>query len=255
MAWFQNNFEIALIFILVFYFLGNNLVKHHPSKWLRLLSIIIFSSSSIVSLTLIYKMSNELFTGFGTSDFIKGDWTTFSNLDNDSLLSSFQKYLREETKYRFFVKYPILIFISLGYVGVTSILSIIESVSILTDPSLKDKDRRDRSKFLKRIEAITQKRKEKKQMINNLLKRIPFLKEDSEEGWLIDKDDKWCKRFFLEKDTNSKSEKNIVEQTGKVYLEGKYKITKEIKITIEEAKSDWKYYLENDWQPTKKRWD
>ena len=31
--------------------------------------------------------------------------------------------------------------------------------------------------------------------------------------------------------------------------------TKELKLKIKEAKSDWKYYLNNGWLPTDKKWD
>jgi hypothetical protein len=83
-------------------------------------------------------------------------------------------------------------------------------------------------------------------MINKQIKNPIFFKDENEELWLIDENDTCCKRFFLEKNTTSDLNKNVIEQTGKIYSYGAYKITKEVSLTIKEAKSDWKYYLDND---------
>ena len=47
----------------------------------------------------------------------------------------------------------------------------------------------------------------------------------------------------------------IVEETCKINSNQPPEITKKNKLTIKEAKSDWKYYLNNGWLPTTKKWD
>ena len=73
------------------------------------------------------------------------------------------------------------------------------------------------------------------------------------DDWLIDKDLVWYKRFYVENNPNNK--KFIVEQTGKLIPNKPPVITKRLLLTIKEAKSDWKYYLNNGWLPTDKKWD
>ena len=72
---------------------------------------------------------------------------------------------------------------------------------------------------------------------------------------LIDQKNYWCKRYFLESNPNADLKQYVIEQTGKLVPNKTPEITKEIKLSIKEAKSDWKYYLNDDWLPTDKKWD
>ena len=47
----------------------------------------------------------------------------------------------------------------------------------------------------------------------------------------------------------------VVLQNGKILPNQDPEITKELKLSIKEAKSDWKYYLNNGWLPTDKKWE
>jgi len=95
--------------------------------------------------------------------------------------------------------------------------------------------------------------KSQKKIIQN--KEPKFLSDETKEGWLIDQKNIWCKRFYLEKNPNADLKQYVVEQTGKLLPNQPPEITKELKLKIKEAKSDWKYYLNNGWLPTDKKWD
>ena len=95
--------------------------------------------------------------------------------------------------------------------------------------------------------------KSQKKIIQN--KEPEFLSDETKEGWLIDQKNIWCKRFYLEKNPNADLKQYVVEQTGKLLPNQPPEITKELKLKIKEAKSDWKYYLNNGWLPTDKKWD
>ena len=82
-----------------------------------------------------------------------------------------------------------------------------------------------------------------------------FLKDENEEGWLIDKKNIWCKKFYLVNNPTADLKQYVIEQTGKIIPNEPTEITKELKLTIKEAKSDWKYYLNDGWLPTTKKWD
>ncbi len=95
--------------------------------------------------------------------------------------------------------------------------------------------------------------KSKKKILQN--KDPDFLIDETKEGWLIDQKNIWCKRFYLENNPNADLKKYVVEQTGKIIPNQPPEITKELKLKIKEAKSDWKYYLNNGWLPIDKQWD
>ena len=95
--------------------------------------------------------------------------------------------------------------------------------------------------------------KSQKKILKN--KEPDFLSDETKEGWLIDQKNIWCKRYYLENNPNADLKKYVVEQTGKIIPNQPPEITKELKLKIKEAKSDWKYYLNNGWLPTDKKWD
>ena len=95
--------------------------------------------------------------------------------------------------------------------------------------------------------------KSQKKILKN--KEPDFLSDETKEGWLIDQKYIWCKRYYLENNPNADLKKYVVEQTGKIIPNQPPEITKELKLKIKEAKSDWKYYLNNGWLPTDKKWD
>ena len=103
--------------------------------------------------------------------------------------------------------------------------------------------------------VVDQKKVSKSQ--KKVLKNNPpeFLSDENKEGWLIDKKNIWCKRFYLENNPNADLKQYVVEQTGKLIPNQPPEITKELKLKIKEAKSDWKYYINNGWLPTDKKWD
>ena len=82
-----------------------------------------------------------------------------------------------------------------------------------------------------------------------------FLSDETKEGWLIDQKNIWCKRFYLENNPNADLKQYVVLQNGKILPNQDPEITKELKLSIKEAKSDWKYYLNNGWLPTDKKWE
>ena len=82
-----------------------------------------------------------------------------------------------------------------------------------------------------------------------------FLSDETKEGWLIDQKNIWCKRFYLKNNPNADLKQYVVLQNGKILPNQDPEITKELKLSIKEAKSDWKYYLNNGWVPTNKKWD
>lgn len=95
--------------------------------------------------------------------------------------------------------------------------------------------------------------KSQKKKLEN--KEPEFLTQENEEGWLIDQKDIWCKRFYLVNNPTADLKQYVVEQTGKLIPNQPPEITKEIKLKIKEAKSDWKYYINDGWLPTDKKWN
>jgi len=81
-----------------------------------------------------------------------------------------------------------------------------------------------------------------------------FLADENAEGWLVDQKNIWFKRFYIESNPNADLKQYVVEETGKIISNQPPEITKKNKLTIKEAKSDWKYYLNNGWLPTTKKW-
>ena len=242
----QNDLPLFLLYLFASESLGRRLIKGHPSKASRWISIIVLSSCFIVSITLFVYLASNILSGNYPTSF-------FENYP--SRLISFLNFLSEKTPFRLVFTSPLVSLLVVFWLGSSSLFFTIESISILTVPSLREKEKSDRIEFLKKREAEKKKREEQKLMINKQIKNPIFLKDENEELWLINDCDTWCKRFFLEKNTTSDLNKNIIEQTGKIYSDGAYKITKEVSLTIKEAKSDWKYYLNNDWHPTNKKWD
>ena len=249
----QNDLPFFLLYLFASEFLGRRLIKGHPSKVSRWISIIVLSSCFIVSITLFFHL---------ISNILSGNLPTSIFENYPSILSTFLNFLSENTPFRLYNTAPYVYLLILFWFGSSSLFFTIESISILTVPSLREKEKSDRIEFLKKREAEKKKREDEKKkreeqklMINKQIKNPIFLKDENEELWIIDECDTWCKRFFLEKNTTSDLNKNIIEQTGKIYSDGAYKITKEVSLTIKEAKSDWKYYLDNDWHPTNKKWD
>ena len=107
-----------------------------------------------------------------------------------------------------------------------------------------------------KAEYIAEKNQISKSLKKKLKNKEPeFLSDESKEGWLIDQKNYWCKRYFLESNPNADLKQYVIEQTGKLVPNKTPEITKEIKLSIKEAKSDWKYYLNDDWLPTDKKWD
>jgi len=242
----QNDLPVFFLYLFATEFVGRRLIKRHPSKVSRWISIIVLSSCFIVSITLFVYLASNILSGNYPTSF-------FENYP--SRLISFLNFLSEKTPFRLVFTSPLVSLLVVFWLGSSSLFFTIESISILTVPSLREKEKSDRIEFLKKREAEKKKREEQKLMINKQIKNPIFLKDENEELWLINDCDTWCKRFFLEKNTTSDLNKNIIEQTGKIYSDGAYKITKEVSLTIKEAKSDWKYYLNNDWHPTNKKWD
>ena len=242
----QNDLPFFFLYLFASEFVGRRLIKGHPSKVIRWISIIVLSSCFIVSITLFFHL---------ISNILSGNYPTSIFENYPSNLSTFLNFLSENTPFRLASTAPYVSLLFVFWLGSSSLFFTIKSISILTLPSLREKEKIDRIKFLKKREAEKKKREEQKLMINKQIKNPTFLKDDNEELWLIDEDDTWCKRFFLEKNTTSDLNKNVIEQTGKIYSDGAYKITKEVSLTIKEAKSDWKYYLDNDWHLTNKKWD
>jgi len=93
---------------------------------------------------------------------------------------------------------------------------------------------------------------ERKTLLN---KEPEFLTDENIEGWLVDQKNTWYKRFYLVNNPNADLKQYVVEETGKIISNQPPEITKKNKLTIKEAKSDWKYYLNNGWLPTDKKWD
>ena len=107
-----------------------------------------------------------------------------------------------------------------------------------------------------KAEYIADKNKISKSQKNILENNQPeFLSDETKEGWLIDQQNIWCKRFYLKNDSNADLKQYVVLQNGKILPNQDPVITKELKLTIKEAKSDWKYYLNNGWLPTDKKWE
>ena len=89
-----------------------------------------------------------------------------------------------------------------------------------------------------------------------LLNKEPeFLTDEKIEGWVVDQKNTWYKRFYLVNNPNADLKQYVVEETGKIISNQPPEITKKNKLTIKEAKSDWKYYLNHGWLPTNKKWD
>ena len=114
--------------------------------------------------------------------------------------------------------------------------------------------------IFKKKEAIVQKEKANKDALDLLektrkeaLKVEPkFLTNENEEGWIVDPNFEWYKRFFLEINPNGKT--FIIEQTGKPISNKPPIIKKQLRLLQKEAKSDYKYYLNNGWYPCGKKW-
>jgi len=107
-------------------------------------------------------------------------------------------------------------------------------------------------------EYIAYKNKISKSERQTLANKEPeFLTDKNEEGWIVDARNNWFKRFYLENNPNENTDlkQYIVEETCKINSNQPPEITKKNKLTIKEAKSDWKYYLNNGWLPTTKKWD
>ncbi len=79
-----------------------------------------------------------------------------------------------------------------------------------------------------------------------------FLTDENEEGWIVDSNFEWYKRFYLEMNPNGKI--FIIEQTGKPISNKPPIIKKQLRLLKKEAKSDYKYYLNNGWYPCSKKW-
>ena len=107
-----------------------------------------------------------------------------------------------------------------------------------------------------KAEYISDKNKVSKSQKKILKNNEPeFLSDETKEGWLIDQENIWCKRFYLKNNPNADLKQYVVLQNGKILPNQDPVITKELKLTIKEAKSDWKYYLNNGWLPTDKKWE
>ena len=107
-----------------------------------------------------------------------------------------------------------------------------------------------------KAEYISDKNKVSKSQKKILKNNEPeFLSDETKEGWLIDQENIWCKRFYLKNNPNADLKQNVVLQNGKILPNQDPEITKELELSIKEAKSDWKYYLNNGWLPTDKKWE
>ena len=237
MEWFQGYLVIAFLYSFIFFGIGSKLLEGQPAKWVRFIAIIILTSTFITSIALVIDGLAYLINGTWVDPFLGTDFSGCRG--RTCILIIPLKFLGSS--------YPWFVPIVFGGVALASFGYVSESVSILTNTSLREKDIKDQQRF------IRQKRDEK-QRLKDLLNTEPdFLKYKDAEGWLIDKDLVFCKRFYIEKNTNNKI--FIVEQTGKIIPNKPPLITKRILLTPTEAKSDWKYYLNNGWLPTDKKWD
>ena len=127
--------------------------------------------------------------------------------------------------------------------------------------SMTSKEKEEALKdIFKRKEAIAQKEKANKDALDLLEKtrkealRVEpkFLTNKNEEGWIVDPNFEWYKRFYLEVNPTGKT--FIIEQTGKPFSNKPPIIKKQIRLLQKEAKSDYKYYLNNGWYPCSKKW-
>ena len=108
--------------------------------------------------------------------------------------------------------------------------------------------------------AIARKEEEEREALAILEKRRiqalkvdpEFITNEQEEGWIIDPNFEWFKRFYLEINPNGKT--FIVEQTGRPIANKPPIIKKQIRLLQKEAKLDWKYYLSQGWYPCDKKW-
>ena len=225
MEWFQGYLVIAFLYSFIFFGIGSNLLEGQPAKWVRFIAIIILTSTFITSVALVIDGLTYLINGTWVDPFLGADFRGCSG--RGCILISPLKFLGSS--------YPWFVPIVFGGVALASFGYVSESVSILTNSSLREKDIVDQQRF-------TQQKRAKKQRLKDLLNTEPdFLKDKNAEGWLIDKDLVWYKRFYVENNPNNK--KFIVEQTGKLIPNKPPVITKRLLLTQKEAKSDWKYYL------------
>ncbi len=107
-----------------------------------------------------------------------------------------------------------------------------------------------------KAEYISDKNKVSKSQKKILKNKEPeFLSDKTKEGWLIDQENIWCKRFYLKNNPNADLKQYVVLQNGKILPNQDPEITKELELSIKEAKSDWNYYLKDGWLPTSKKWN
>ena len=237
MEWFQGYLVIAFLYSIIFFGIGGKLLEDQPPKWIRFIAIIILTSTFITSLALVIDGVTYLFNGTWVDPFAGED---FSGCRGRSCLLIIPlKFIGNS--------YPWFVPIIFGGIALASLAYVSESVQIFTYKSLRDKDKINQHRFIRQ-------KRVKKQRLKDVLNTEPeFLSNKNAEGWLIDKDLVLHKRFYVENNPNN--EIFITEQTGKVIPNKPPIITKRILLTPEEAKSDWKYYLNDGWLPTTKKWD
>ena len=115
--------------------------------------------------------------------------------------------------------------------------------------------------MLAKAEAEKKEDNKRKQAQENLLKQTkealnkepPFLEDLTQEGWLIDLDRGRIKRFYSAPNKANNPD-FITEETGQLRANQPPVITKKLLLTKREAKSDWKYYLENGYSTTTPKW-
>ncbi len=104
------------------------------------------------------------------------------------------------------------------------------------------------------IEALLSAKKAEREKIREALSIEPiWLDDENEEGWIVDTDRYWHKRFYIEKNpVNATS--FIFEQTGRAKSNEPPLIKKRIRLTRKEALSDYRHYLRNGWNLSDAKW-
>ena len=235
--------EIVAIFGFIGFILlgfGSSLVdkkRLSVTRWQRFIAIVFLTISLVIALPITFDALYHLFFG--------GYENPISNIDIRKYSNSRTGAFLVPILVIFFRNYPWLGAFIFAFVSLSSLYEINHQIKFFTNKKVFEEDRKRREK-IKELKNI------KKALKEEALNKEPeFLSDVTKEGWLIDKENIWYKRYF-HKDNKKEF---IVEQTGKLIPNEAPYIKKELLLTFKEAKSDWKYYLDDDWLPTNKKWD